>query len=554
MKKIASAKYIIFTFFMMAFTLFLKTEIVSAAVVNVNASAVDCIVGDSVTITIECQGDYYATTSISVDSDIVSGEIEKDKPKNINLADTSASSSKYTFTLKTLKSGTVRVVCTPYFVATKEGEVLLDTEGGVGNASDYTQVVTITVSDPPIILSSDNKLSALTLMAGDEVIALSPEFSGGTKDYEAEVLNHVQEISVSTKLNHSAAWIESVSGNKNLEVGDNYIKIKVVAEDGSSRTYTIKVRRLKENQEIGAPEVTEEDAKFSYQNQVYVSVKEAIPNVKIPAMFTTSVITVNNVQYPCFFNEAQGMVIMYLCPEGKKDGALYYYNSETGLVEPFVFFEHNNQYIVPLPSSRIKEVPNGYEMKEFTIDGVGLVTGFQKLEVSGTDSTENNYFLVYAINSEGNFDYYQYDKVEGTYQRYEFEVEEEIPVETETETELDTEPVINSDEKNKSLDLEKLYFILLIGAIAIILILGIIIFVLLKSQNSDDDYYDDDDDDDDDNGDDDNGDDDNDDDVDKEEDTENHDQSENDDEDDDYRYDLESEEKDDEDLVIVDVK
>lgn len=86
-------------------------------------------------------------------------------------------------------------------------------------------------------LSSNAKLDSLTCSNG----TLSPSFSSGTTSYKMTVPYSVKSLDLDWDTAHSGASA-SVSGNK-LSVGSNTVTIKVTAEDGSTKRYTIAVTR-----------------------------------------------------------------------------------------------------------------------------------------------------------------------------------------------------------------------------------------------------------------------------------------------------------------------
>ena len=75
------------------------------------------------------------------------------------------------------------------------------------------------------------------------------DFSGFTKntyEYSIEVPYEVTSLDVYYKVSKSTS-IADVSGSSNFNVGENEIKVLVTAEDGTQKTYTIKVTRLEKN-------------------------------------------------------------------------------------------------------------------------------------------------------------------------------------------------------------------------------------------------------------------------------------------------------------------
>ena len=102
-------------------------------------------------------------------------------------------------------------------------------------------------------LSKDNSLKKLSLSAG----TLSPQFAGNVVNYTATVPGDVTEVQVNAETSNVNASIESISGNTDLQVGLNTIKIVVEAENGALATYTIELTR--EEMQEAVPSTEQED-------------------------------------------------------------------------------------------------------------------------------------------------------------------------------------------------------------------------------------------------------------------------------------------------------
>lgn len=99
--------------------------------------------------------------------------------------------------------------------------------------------------------SSNKSLSSLSI----EGVEISPSFDKDTTQYTANVGGDVTELKINAKAENSKAKV-TVEGNKNLTEGDNVIKIKVTAEDETTRTYFITVT-------VGEGTVTDNGLKLS---------------------------------------------------------------------------------------------------------------------------------------------------------------------------------------------------------------------------------------------------------------------------------------------------
>lgn len=86
----------------------------------------------------------------------------------------------------------------------------------------------------------DTRLQKLTITP--EGTGLSPAFSGDIYQYQMTVESDVTSIEVKAEANHVANKVE-ITGTNNLEEGSNLVKVKVVAENGESSSYSIFVTR-----------------------------------------------------------------------------------------------------------------------------------------------------------------------------------------------------------------------------------------------------------------------------------------------------------------------
>lgn len=71
---------------------------------------------------------------------------------------------------------------------------------------------------------------------------LNPKFDYLTVDYSIVVPEEIENIEITAIPEEKTSKVE-ISGNENLVLGLNTIKIDVTAEDGTSRTYTIRVTK-----------------------------------------------------------------------------------------------------------------------------------------------------------------------------------------------------------------------------------------------------------------------------------------------------------------------
>ena len=142
-----------------------------------------------------------------------------------------------------IKSGTGSFEFTNYGTTPNTKEIIVNAENckeeyaSVPNNACTTKTYTVTVNrENP---SNNNYLSNLKVN-GQTVTDFNKEKLEYTLD---DVKGDVSSIEVSAITEDTKASVVG-TGNKSLSIGDNSIEVVVTAEDGSTKTYTIKVKKL----------------------------------------------------------------------------------------------------------------------------------------------------------------------------------------------------------------------------------------------------------------------------------------------------------------------
>ena len=120
-----------------------------------------------------------------------------------------------------------------------------------------------------VVKSSDNYLSSLQV----EGYTLTPEFDKQTLEYTIKEINN-KEINIKATTSHDKATVNGI-GNIKLEDGQKECRIEVAAENGTVRTYIIKLEFLSINEEkkdeenimIVEPNKTEEVTTTMIENE-----------------------------------------------------------------------------------------------------------------------------------------------------------------------------------------------------------------------------------------------------------------------------------------------
>ena len=112
-----------------------------------------------------------------------------------------------------------------------------------GQGVDVVKGSSVSLPINPSSISKDATLAFLTIKAKSKDIDLSPEFNPNITDYSATVDRDITEVQVTPLPNNMFASL-AISGNNNLQIGMNVIKIEVTAQDQeTTMLYTIHITR-----------------------------------------------------------------------------------------------------------------------------------------------------------------------------------------------------------------------------------------------------------------------------------------------------------------------
>lgn len=115
---------------------------------------------------------------------------------------------------------------------------IVNEKNGWGKIKSNGYWISLEYTEPYVAKSTNNKLQSLTV--GKRT--LSPKFNSETLSYTVTIPNNITSVTISAKKAHEKAKV-SGTGTKKPKVGTNTYKIKVTAENGKIRTYTVKIVR-----------------------------------------------------------------------------------------------------------------------------------------------------------------------------------------------------------------------------------------------------------------------------------------------------------------------
>ena len=305
--------------------------------------------------------------------------------------------------------------------------------------------------------SSNASLGSLVISAG----TLSPEFSAATKDYTATVDYSCSSLAVTANPADSKASVTSVTGNDSLEVGENTVSVVVTAEDGSTSTYNIVVTRRAEDDPENADK-QDNWKKFDINGTEWTMIND-IPEDVVPEGFEHSKTVIDGLEYNTLHGTFGDITLVYL--QSESGNGLFVYDAAQNTAYEFVRINSESHFIVVL-LPKVDDVPEGYNEISLSIEGKGVATAYQT-KGEKTDDQTKDFYLVYAMNDNGESGWYTYDSVDGTYMR----------------TELSTPTV--AQEKNDTTKSELVpgiankYLVLAAILVLIIIILALLLLVVI---------------------------------------------------------------------------
>lgn len=355
----------------------------NAASLKVTANKSTVVVGNNVTVTVSASGaagweyclNYDKSVFSFVSSTADSGECQK-------TGSTLIGGSKVTFTLKAKKSGSSTVGLSAAQMYDDGGNAISSTKGSVSLTAK-------TQAEIEASYSTNANLSSLSV----EGYELNPTFSVDKLEYELTVPNDIEKVNVIAQKADGSASVKG-AGEIELSEGSNKVEVVVTAQKGNTKTYTLNITR----QELNPIYVTLDGKQYS--------VVRKADSLTIPSYYSSSTITIDDNEVPCFESEITGFTLVGLKDE-EGNIALYIYNSDG----TFKLYQDFTTEGITFISMDTDEVLKGYEEVEIEINE-------KKIKAYKLVTGESDFVVVYGMNAKtGEKGWYQYDLREGTFQR-----------------------------------------------------------------------------------------------------------------------------------------
>lgn len=186
-----------------------------------------------------------------------------------------------------------------------------------------------------------------------------------------------------------------------MQITDGNSSVKIEAGDPS---------KIQEGESTTTTAATGDGPKVEVDGASY-NISNEFSDSLIPQGFKKGETTYEGKTCNAVTQESSGMVAFYLVPVNGGDGDFFLYDKEQGKFQPFEqMILSKDRYIVLLRNDGTVKLPKNYQETVLTLNGKDFAA-WQNMD-------EPDYYVVYALNSDGQKVLYRYDTVDETYQRY----------------------------------------------------------------------------------------------------------------------------------------
>ena len=298
------------------------------------------------------------------------------------------------------------------FTAKKSGSSNITVSGGVYGFEDTENYnvgasATLTVSDAakPGVAT----LKSLSISNG----TLTPGFSTGRTSYTAKVKYEVTTCKVYATATDAKATV-AVGGKEALAVGKNTRTVTVTAQNGTQKTYTIVITRLKEGEELDGATKPEDNTDEPEKSTVIDGVKYLLATdlsgFTLPNGFKANTVTYGETEVAAAQDTDANYTVYYLKGENSESYQPYTLESDGKTFKKLKFatFGNNTYIFADIPEG--KTVPEGFYQSSVKIGDFDIPA------YKSPDEGLTDFYYTYCF-FEKNFAMYRYDSRENVLQR-----------------------------------------------------------------------------------------------------------------------------------------
>lgn len=298
------------------------------------------------------------------------------------------------------------------FTAKKSGSSNITVSGGVYGFEDTENYnvgasATLTVSDAakPGVAT----LKSLSISNG----TLTPGFSTGRTSYTAKVKYEATTCKVYATATDAKATV-AVGGKEALAVGKNTRTVTVTAQNGTQKTYTIVITRLKEGEELDGETKPEDNTDEPEKSTVIDGVKYLLATdlsgFTLPNGFKANTVTYGETEVAAAQDTDANYTVYYLKGENSESYQPYTLESDGKTFKKLKFatFGNNTYIFADIPEG--KTVPEGFYQSSVKIGDFDIPA------YKSPDEGLTDFYYTYCF-FEKNFAMYRYDSRENVLQR-----------------------------------------------------------------------------------------------------------------------------------------
>jgi hypothetical protein len=249
------------------------------------------------------------------------------------------------------------------------------------------------------MVSSDSTLSSMSVGS----VELDPEFDPGVFVYSITVSKNTTDVAVNA-IPYNMKSTVTVEGGSDLQIGNNTVLVKVVAEDGESvSVYTINIYR--------SDSLIVEGIQVEDNNGQLYDFSPLPESLVIPANFYQSTCMVDGKEVPCFRKDGVLSVLIYV-RAGDEEPDLYVYNQETDTMrryEPGKMLLRSSLILTVAEKPVDVTVPEGFTATKIT---------YGATEIDGYVSKDGSTKIAYLKSEDGAARFYVIDSAEKDFYPY----------------------------------------------------------------------------------------------------------------------------------------
>ena len=368
--------------------------------VIISLSKKNVTVGSEVTVTIRQTASYSMVSiqgALQYNSSVlqfVSGESgnTSNSGSTVNIVKDSAPTSSISVSVK------FKAIAAGSGSLSYSGKSFSEVDDGKGAAGT---AVTVTELKP----STDNNLGSLRISKG----TLTPAFRAGTLNYTATVKYDVTNVTISANAAAGDAKVAGV-GTFDLDVGNNTRGVTVTAASGDKKTYTVKIKRLSE-EETAEQEKEERDNNpllFDYNGEDRLIAPD-ITNLADFEGYEKAELKIKNEKIG-YLKDKAGKYNLFWATDEKGLGGTFYNRDAEGNYTKVNYLQTKGRIYIVEPFEEGINVSSQFVLSEQEVNG-------DTIECYRYGDEEFKDFCVLYCYLNGESDYYRFDASQNTVQR-----------------------------------------------------------------------------------------------------------------------------------------